>query len=639
MKEEIKKDSQYYFRLFKDALHNEEKRFDKYQELVAFFELTQNELPSYSGQKPWVININTPYAVDAVNLRVASLQASDYIGALEPLSPEDVETVQKLNDVYREFWEEMNTDKHVNDAILISAVLGQAYSHVVYDSNDTVGGRNRKRKGKLKHYFLDSTSISIDPKALSLKTAEYVCVTERITKKQIKQNYPDFDWENFKSENLSPQQRGEIFFGTTYTPEREDDIFTKITIYEKDGKKIEKTVLIDSVIVEETKEMPIHCFPIAQLRWQKKIKSPYGTSLLEMLLPLQKVVDEIESANANANMQYSSPSYVISEDSGIDPEQLALNAGAPAAVYVIASGNKISDVIQPLIPNRGIDQGLVATKQELERSIYKLAGVNDAFLGDTGTPGNTAGGAELAMTRARTIENRVLTNIEEYIEDLTEIIVSYITKAYKGETIYSRGEKQSNGQYQFKQFDIPEDADEIDYNFYIKLDVRSKFSQERNRQLIQELWAQERQYDTGDLKGLTFLDVIKAYDIPQTREFVDRYERMSQMDAEQRAELIAEIVRVGEQFGVDAALINAAISDIMLNRQEQPSLEMFMQAVEQAQQQQTQQREALVNAMTEQQMQQQMQMQLEQDAALENQEITAENQGMGAIEDQEITAL
>ena len=52
------------------------------------------------------------------------------------------------------------------------------------------------------------------------------------------------------------------------------------------------------------------------------------------------------------------------------------------------------------------------TKQELERSIYKLAGVSDQFLGSMGTVGNTSTGADLAMQRAKTIEN-VIVNIEE----------------------------------------------------------------------------------------------------------------------------------------------------------------------------------------------------------------------------------
>lgn len=579
------KTSKYYYKLFKESTEYESKRFDKQAELVAFYELEQDNLPNYSGEKPWVYNLSTPYATDAINLRVASLQANDYIGQLEPLSPEDVEDVDNLNNIYREFWEEMNMNKIIDDSILTAAVVGQAYTHIIYDSEPLVGARNRRRQGKLIPYFLDSTSVRIDPKSLSLKDADYVCVVERISKKKVKRDYPDLDWDSKENglERSSAEQRGEIFYGTDYVSTRDDDIFSKITVYEKVKDVIEKTVLVETMIVEDTVEFPLKFYPIAQLKWQKKLKSPYGTSLLEMLLPLQKVVNEIESANANANMQYSSPSFVLSEDAGIDPEDLALSSGAPGSVYVVASGQNIENMLKPLMPDRGIDQGLVMTKQELERAIYKLAGITDQFNGSLGTVGNTSTGADLAIQRSKVIENRVLSNIEEYVEDLTNIIVAFISEGFAGETIYGRGERQSDNQFQFKEFKVPEDAAEIHYSFYIKLNIRTQYSKEQNKVLIRELFEVERQYDTGDVKGLTFLDVLKTYDIPQTRELVDRYKQLTKMDAEQRAMLVSEIATTGATLGIDPTMTNAAITEIMLNKVETPAVEQFMQMAEQVQ--------------------------------------------------------
>ena len=626
MADEVKeKNGGYYHSLFKDALNFESKRFEKYAELAAFYELEQQNLPNYSGTKPWVFDVNLPFATDAINLRVSSLQASDYKGELEPLSPDDVETVEQLNNVYHEFWEEMNMDKFINDSILVSAVVGQAYTHIILEPEKTVGTRERKRKGKLTPYFLDTSSVLVDPKALSIREADYVCVVERITRKKAKKEYPNLNWEENKEGFLGAGDRGEIYYGNDYTSEKDHDVLSKITIYERiDEDTIEKTVLIEAMIAEETKELGINVFPIAQLRWQKKIKSPYGTSLMEMLLPLQKVVNEIESANANANMQYSSPSYVLSEDAGIDPEDLALSAGAPGSVYVVASGQNINDVIKPLIPDRGIDDGLVVTKQELERSIYKLAGVSDQFLGSMGTVGNTSTGADLAMQRAKTIENAVIVNIEEFVEDLTGIIVSFIVSGFLGEKIYARGEKRSDGGYNFKEFKVPEDAKEVEYNFFIKLDVKTKYSKERHRVLIQELFATERQYDTGDLKGLTFLDVLKAYDMPQTQELVERYEQLTKMDAEQRSQLISEFVTAGTQFGVDAQMINAAISEILLNQKETPAVEMLMQAIEQAAMMQEQGVQNVVDGATNATMQNQMQeQQMQEEMAMQTQEFNA----------------
>jgi hypothetical protein len=599
-KEVLQKENKagYYYTLFTEALELHKDKFDEYVELVAYYELQQDKLRSTS-RKPWVYQINTPYATDAVNLRVASLQASDYRGELEPLSPDDVDSVIKLNAAYQEQWNAMNMNNHINDAILLGAIVGEANVHIIFDSESVYGGTNRKNQGKFQAYFLDPSSVHIDPKALNLRDADYICVTERVTKNKIKRIKPSFDFDLAKLGD-SPEDRGEIYAGNDYTTNQEDRVYNMITIYEKTKNGIEKTVLLDRTILEETVVIPIKVFPIAQFKWQKRVKSPYGTSLLQMLLPLQKVLNEIESANANANMQYSSPSYVLSEDAGIDPEDLAINAGAPAAVYVVASGVKLSEAVQPLIPNRGIDQGLVTTKQELERSIYKLAGVNDAFEGKLGTVGNTSGGADLAIQRAKVIEQRVLSSIEEFVEDITRIIVEYITQAFAGETMYGRGDKKSDGSFDFKAFEVPEDAPDIEYSFYIELDVKTQYSKEQQKQLIRELFEVERQYDTGDVKVLNILDILRASNFPQRDELIERYKDLVKMDSEAKAQLISEVILTAEQFGIDPQLTNAAIAELIRGDKETPIMQQFLQTVTQTQMQQEQAQQQVVNALTNQ---------------------------------------
>lgn len=580
-----KERADYYFELYKEALDFAKPNFDKYTELAAFYELEQESLPKYSDTKPWLYSLNLPFATDAIDLRISSLQASDYIGALEPLSPEDVDTVEKLNNAYRAMWNEMNMDNYINDTIPIAAVLGTAYTHIVLKDKKVVGGTNRKRTGKLVPYTLDTASVLIDPKALSLKEADYVCVVERITKNKIKKEYPDYNF-NESGETPSEEDRGEIFVGNDYTTNQADDVFTKVTFYERvDDDVIEKTVLVNKQIVEDTITMDIKMYPIAQLRWKKKLKSPYGVGLMEMLLPIQKVVNEIESANANANMQYSSPSFVVSEDSGIDPEELALTSGSPGTIYVARSGTPVKDVLAPLIPDRGIDQGLVLTRQELERTIYKLASVSDTFLGKTGTPGNTAQGASEAMERAKTIENLFLANLEDYVEDLTRIIVEFITNAFAGEIIYTRGEKTSENNFEFQQFPVPEDSNSIEYTFYIDLQVKTRYSKEEQKQKLLELFQIERQYQTNEIKGINFLDILKANEMPQVEELVKRYKHAVNMDVTQRAELVMTITQTAMELGIDPQMANAAIAEVIGNAVETPNLEQFNMMAQQIAQQ------------------------------------------------------
>lgn len=592
-------DKKYHYNLYREALNFARPNFEKYAELAAFYELEQENLPKYNSNKPWLYALNMPYATDAIDLRVASLQANDYIGEIEPLSPNDVDRVDKLNQAYQVMWREMNLDNFINDIIPISAVLGSAYTHIIFDDEKQVGGSGRKRAGRLIPYTIDTASVLIDPKALSLGEADYVCVTERITKNKIEKLYPNF---NFKDamEDQSAEDRGEVYVGNEFIEPKGDELFTRITVYEKDTNEdglctVHKTVLINDATVEETKDMGIRCFPIAQLRWKKKLKSPYGVGMMEMLLPIQKVVNEIESANANANMQYSAPSFVLSEDAGIDPEDLAMSSGAPGTVYVVNSGVDPNKVITSLMPNRGIDQGLVLTRQELERTIYKLASVNEQFMGATGTAGNTAQGANESIARAKIIENLFLANLEEYTEQLTRIIVEFLVVGFAGETIYTRGEKQSDNTFSFSQFDIPEDAQDLEYTYYIQLSVKTKYSKELQKSQLLELYTIERQYETNEVKGINFLDILKALDVPQTQEIVDRYKKSIQMDAEQKAQLVSEILTVAQTLGIDAQMANSAIAEVITGALETPNLDQFMQLAQQQAMQTSQAIDGTVN--------------------------------------------
>ena len=569
-----------YYKKYTDALDFHRPKFDADKELVAYYELEQDNLVSME-RKPWVYQINTPFATDALNIRVASLQANDYTGELEPLSPHDVKKVNVLNRVQREMWANMNMDKVVDDAILQSAVVGEAYVHVIFDPHASQGGTERKNVGGLEAYFLDTSSVHIDPTALSLREATYVCVSERITRGQLISQHSHFDISELQSSS-TPEDRGEIYFGQTYTPPQDADIYNKVTIYERTTKGIERTVLVEKRILEKTELLNIREIPIAQMIWQKKLKSPYGTSLMSMLLPLQKVYNEIESANANANMQYSNPSYVISRDSGIDAQEFAASAGSPGVVYEVESGVDPRMAVMPLIQNRGIDQGLVTTKQELERAIYKIAGVTEAFLGSMGTAGNTASGADMSIQRAKTIEQRILTNIEEFVEDLTTVIVEFIVNGYAGDKFYSRGEKKSDGEFEFEEFDVPEDGKDLDYTFSIELNVRTNYSKEQQKQVMFEIWQMERQYGDDEVKAISTIDLLKVMNIPQRDEIVTRYEQAVSLDSESKAELITQIIEVARELGLDAELANAAIAEIIRGDFETPALDEFMQLAQEA---------------------------------------------------------
>lgn len=583
------KSAQDYIKMFRKARDFDTSRFNEYQENLAFYEGKQNLLSRYATEKPWVVDINSPYATDAINNRVASLMANEYIGQLEPLSPDDAELIKTLNDAYVNQWNEMNIDNLINEAILKCAINREAYVHVIYDDSKIYGGTNRLRSGKLEGYFIDPESMLIDPNARSFKDADYLIVVERISPKKALLKYgfkADSEGDNYSSA-FSPQDRGELSIDGNYTSEQQD-ILTKMTFYERTKKGILRTILIENKIIVKSKLIPIKDYPIAQLRWERRQKSPYGISLMDRLLPLQKSVNSIESAITNTALAFAAPSFVVRRDSGVDPQAVASVAGAPGVVFSV-NGDP-STAIRPLI-NNFIDQQMIFVKKENEETIYKMAGVSEQFKGSLGTSGNTAGGASDAIRRAKIIEHMFLENLEEFVEDLTRIIVEFIINVFRGETIYTRSQRKADGNFDFNQINIPDqDMTDLEYTFYINLDVKTPYSRDKSKQMIQELFQIERQYDSP-VKTINVQDIINTYDLPNKQELIERYEHLAARQDESTAQVIAQWVATTLESGVDQETITQGIIEI-LGKKETPTVDGVLQQIEQQVAQQEQQMQA-----------------------------------------------
>jgi hypothetical protein len=594
----VKRTSQEYYKMFIKARDFDIRRLDEYTVYMAYYEGKQNFIGAYTN-KPWIVDIITPYASDAIDLRVASLLASDYIGEVEPLSPEDVEPVRALNYAYQNLWKETKMDRHVSDSIYRAAILGDAFVHVVFDSGYIRGGTNRKNAGKIDAYFIDPASVFIDPSAFSVKDADYVFITERITPAEVRDTYPDFDFDRVRAgTTFQPRERGEIYAGADYSSEQEY-VLTKWTCYEVENKgrknqKVYKTCLVEDQIVENKKKLPIKYLPIAHLKWEKRIKSPYGTGLFARILPLQKSVNAVESAIVNTALSYAVPSYLVSTDSGIDPSDLARVAGAPGVVIPVEGS--VDAAVRALNQGKVVDEELLGIKQQMESTIYKIVGVSREFTGTFGSAGNTKGGAQEASERSRMVEQKFFQNLEEYVEDLTEIYIDYIKNKFSGQMLYTRGEKQTSGQYDFMATPIPEETRNVDYTFSVNLDIKTQYSKQASKELVKELYQIERQYD-APVKVMNIKDIITNYNLPNQDELVKRYDDLTKRQDEQTSQVIAQLVTASNEYSIDPAMVQQAIAEILAGK-ETPTVDQIMQMIEQnAQQQQVQQQQSMEQAM------------------------------------------
>lgn len=583
--------SKEYVRMFEKANNFNKERFEDYKELMAFYQGTQHLLDKYKTNRPWIVNMNTPYAAVAIENRLSSLLVNDYEGDLMPLSVEDIDIIEPIDRVYKREWERMNIDNIIRHCVEKCAVVREAYCHILVNDKKVHGGRKSKRVGALEAEMIEPSCVLIDPTARSLKDANYCIVTGRISKKEALEKYPKLEVIKTEKYGDIPSQRGEVYAENDYLTEQED-VFTVWNIYVKENGKIKKVKLINKIIVKET-ELNISGFPIAQIRWKKAAQSCYGLGLMDQLLSLQKAVCSIESAITNTAIAYAAPSMMVAKGSGVDPKMVAKTNGAPGVVYSV-NGN-LDNAIKPVIPPK-IQDEILSIKNDFEYKIKEISGNSNQFLGNIGTAANTAGGAEVAVDRAKIIEVNIINNISEFVEDIARILIEFIIKMYPGSELSYPNGKNGKGEYEFDLIKMPKKTEikNLEFNFYIELDKKTQYSKDKQKQELMDIFQFERQYD-APIKTVTVSDIIKNSNLENKDEIIERFNELNSQDAATKAETIQKIISSSAELGVDQGLVTQAITEIIAGGRETPATDELMKQLEQGFQAQMQQAQEMAN--------------------------------------------
>ena len=602
MKKENKKDLVYsvseelekakkYTKMFNKAHNFNSERFDAYAELMAFYQGNQHLLKKYKSNRPWIVNMNTPYATIAIENRIASLLVDDYEGDLIPLSPEDIDIIEPINSVYKREWERMNMDVIIRHSVQKCAVVREAYCHIYVDDTKVHGGTKSKRVGALCAEVIEPSCVLIDPNARDLKDAKYMIITGRINKKDAIKQYKVLEALSMSGTDYAPNERGEIYYDNDYSTEQED-VFTVWNFYIKDDGKIKKVKLINNIIVKES-VIDISRFPIAQIRWIKAAQSCYGISLMDQLLSLQKAICSIESAITNTAVAYAAPSMMVAKGSGVDPQMVAKANGAPGVVYSV-NGN-LDNAIKPVIPPK-IQDEILAIKQDFEAKIKEISGNTNQFLGNIGTAANTAGGAELSVDRAKIIEVNTINNIEEYVEDIANILVEFIIKLYPNAELNYNVGKNGYGQYVFDKIKMPKKSEmkNLEYNFHVELNKKSQYSKDKQKQELMDLFQFERQYD-APIKTVTVSDIIKNSSLENKDEIIARFNSLNSQSASEKAEVIKNIIYSSQDLGINNDLVTQAITEIIAGGTDTPATDKLMSLLEQGFESQLQQAQEQAN--------------------------------------------
>lgn len=599
MFEEEKKTEKRIKKMITEAVEfRQANRDNEYIVNMAHYEGLQWNLAENKDDSPFLLRSDINHLKNAIDLRLGSLFSESYFGTLEPLSPNDIEDIEVLNNLYKNEWSRLNADDRVEAAIKNACIQDNGYTEINFDEGAIFGGTGTRREGSITLKDLSTSDVYLDPRADSIEECEYIVVKSRKSKKWMERNTPEW-LEKIKSKDIKPtsildNEDGNIYTGRDYS-QSTDNLYNISTVYEKyatdmeietqdrngdpvvdpDGNPVMETVKVTAIrvhyiisdkLIETNENYPFDEFPIIPMQWEPEPQSPYGIPLVRGLTIPQKVANLIESAANNIAMHYTIPTWLVSEESGLDINKVAKLSSALGMVWKV-NGDVNKAMKQMEYP--AVDEQLISIKESFVANIQTYSGVTPQYIGNIGTSGSTAEGTNIAVNRATVVDNGPIKQIEKYVEKLSRMIIKFMTRYYKGQKIYIRDtKKQANGEYTFKDFFVGENLENINYDFTVKLASRSKSDKNRQYNLLKDLYQLQNQYRDPN-KVINVPDLVKAAQLDNYDEMFKRLSDMSEEAFQEKADMIVQIMSIGGTITpngtplIPAELMQQGIIDVL----------------------------------------------------------------------------
>lgn len=565
-----------------------EQRDKEYINNEAHYEGLQWNLSNVGGESPFIVKSDINHLKNAVKIRLGSLYANTYYGKLKPLSQDDIETIENLNVLYKNEWYRLNMDQLIEDAIRNGAIFDNGYIKFNYDPDKIIGSTNTRREGAITAELVETASIYLDPNANSLEDCDFMVEKIIMTMDRMKREHEDW-YKKLKNKNITGginknEDNGNIFTGRDYTSGQEDNVVIDV-IYEKVTEdqeissmdeltglpivdkirvtRVKVTYMVGRIILDVNDDYPFDDFPIIGFQWEKQPQSPYGIPLLRGLTVPQKVANLIESATNNIAIHYTVPTWLVSDESGLDVEEVAQLINAVGVVWKVEN---IEGAIKQLDPPK-LDKDIITMGQTFVNYIREYAGVNEAYTGNIGTAGSTSSGTSDAIGRATIIDNDPIKQITVFVEKLSRVMIKFMTRYYNGSTFYSRSE-ETEGKYTFSNFEVNDNFSNINYDFDVDLGSRNKNDKNRQYNLIKDIYQLQNQYkDPNPVVNVT--DVVKAAELDNYDEMKNRLENVTQEALEEKATLIVQLMQIGQTMTpngtplIDSNLLQEGIMDVL----------------------------------------------------------------------------
>ena len=543
---------------FREAKNKRQAKDPVWHELDAF---DRNEQWNLADSPPWLPKPITNYIHLVKYTKRAAFAVENPTAKLRPFSPSTVEAVKLLNKAYEDTFDRIKARKVVRESIETSKLLGTCIGHIFW--NETAEGRLGTTiqgdegflyTGEIGIRNVEPSTFFPDPTAFTIDDCDYIFIRERKPMSWIK-SQPKFNKKS-KEENdkaftsISQQDRGEIY-GRDYESENDDRLVDFITYYEREansegGFSYFVTYLANSKILIDKEALRPNRYPFAVGYDFKQRQDFWGMSTCQFILDNQKIINKVESIIAMIGTLLQNPQRIVTASSGINPKTVATYGNAPGQTWVTNDANPSQSIYYVQTPQ--IPLVLFNMLEQAKTNIREITGLTESYLGQNVGSLQTSSGVQALIDRATMRDRDQMYDIELYVEELSKLIIDFMSEYYEEERLIRIIDKASD-EVTFLPF-VGTDFKDLAYDMSVDVSSKAPITRMREAQEAKELLNTNGQYRASfGVDVITPQEAIEMMNLQNGQRIIERMNQQQLQnkvdEAVQGAQLIAEAQAAG----------------------------------------------------------------------------------------------
>jgi hypothetical protein len=563
-----------------------------WKELDEFY---RGEQYKNSNIPPWVPKPVTNFIHLVITMKRAALASENPSATLRPMSLADIEPVRVMQQIYEWVWKRIKARKTVRENIETSKLLGTGIGYVYWDEmTGVLGGTEAQYEGEIKTKEIDPMNFHIDPNAYRLEEAQWCHVTEKRPKKWVEQQFGisfsdsehttqeeyygedyerDYHKENDKEdamvdfhahyekywnkEKMTEQvPRTELDFDpeTGEEVEIETGEFDEVeTDEEIGGWNYKVTYVAAGKFLKTIDPLEPNMYPFAILYDFPQRQSFWGKGTAELILENQKLINKVESIIAMIGTLLQNPQKIVSRKSGINPIEAMKYSFAPGHTWYV-NGSVHEAMTWQQVPQ--IPQALVNLAEMAKENIREITGMNEAYMGQSVGSLQTSGGVNSLIDRATMRDRDQMFDVEMYVEDLSRIILGFVTTKYTEERYIRLIEDPTKPDTttSFQEF-VGTDFAGIEYDMELDVSGKAPITQARREAELTELIQLQGQYNYTPAI-VTPQEFVKGKNMVDADKII---QRMNREEMQNKLDMLTQVY----QMTAEAAAAGVPMQDIM----------------------------------------------------------------------------